>query len=238
MNISKNILTDIYSDIGFLQLSDSFFPTGMYTTSNGLETLFYKKKVTEKKSLYEFLKTSITHQIGSADLVALSNAYINAQNENIKNIQEIDTILFSLKIIKEIRDASARSGKQMLRCLNQFIVDNKILNSYHDAITNKNTPGCFPISLAIGCNALGIKREKACIILLYGFSVSVIGAALRLGMIQHIEGQQIIHQIKPIFLDVVKNNINRSTENMWQFSPGIDLIQIEHEKMDSKMFIT
>ena len=69
-----------------MQLSDSFFPTGMYTTSNGLETLFYKKKVTEKKSLYEFLKTSLTYQIGSADLVALSNAYINAQNENIKNI--------------------------------------------------------------------------------------------------------------------------------------------------------
>ncbi|MGD1836819.1 MAG: urease accessory protein UreF [Nitrososphaeraceae archaeon] len=238
MNTNKNIFSDISSDIGFLQLSDSFFPTGMYTTSNGLETLFYKKKVTGKKTLYEFLKTSLTSQIGPADLVALSNAYINAEKKDINNIIEIDTYLFSLKIIKEIRDASVRSGKQMLRCLNEFILDNKILNDYYNAITNKNTPGCFPISLAVGCNALGIKREKACIILLYGFSVSVIGAALRLGMIQHIEGQQIIHQIKPIFLDILENNIDRSTTNMWQFSPGIDLIQIEHEKMDSKMFIT
>ncbi|MGD1834110.1 MAG: urease accessory protein UreF [Nitrososphaeraceae archaeon] len=238
MNTNKNIFSDISSDIGFLQLSDSFFPTGMYTTSNGLETLFYKKKVTGKKTLYEFLKTSLTSQIGPADLVALSNAYINAEKKDINNIIEIDTYLFSLKIIKEIRDASVRSGKQMLRCLNEFILDNKILHDYYNAITNKNTPGCFPISLAVGCNALGIKREKACIILLYGFSVSVIGAALRLGMIQHIEGQQIIHQIKPIFLDILENNIDRSTTNMWQFSPGIDLIQIEHEKMDSKMFIT
>ena len=61
MNTNKNIFSDIYSDIGFLQLSDSFFPTGMYTTSSGLETLFYKKKVTEKKTLYEFLKTSLIY---------------------------------------------------------------------------------------------------------------------------------------------------------------------------------
>ena len=31
-------------DISFLQLSDSFFPTGLYTMSNGLESLFYKKR--------------------------------------------------------------------------------------------------------------------------------------------------------------------------------------------------
>ena len=32
-------------DISFLQLSDSFFPTGLYTMSNGLESLFYQKKI-------------------------------------------------------------------------------------------------------------------------------------------------------------------------------------------------
>ena len=31
------------ADLSFLQLSDSFFPTGLYTTSNGLELLFYDK---------------------------------------------------------------------------------------------------------------------------------------------------------------------------------------------------
>ena len=31
-------------DISFLQLSDSFFPTGLYTTSNGLEAILLPKK--------------------------------------------------------------------------------------------------------------------------------------------------------------------------------------------------
>ena len=29
---------------------------------------------------------------------------------------------------------------------------------------------------------------------LYGFTVGIVGAALRLGLIQHIEGQKIIHR--------------------------------------------
>ena len=30
-------------DVSLLQLSDSFFPTGLYANSNGLELLFYNK---------------------------------------------------------------------------------------------------------------------------------------------------------------------------------------------------
>ena len=33
-----------FSDMSMMQLSDSFFPTGLYTMSSGLETLFDGKK--------------------------------------------------------------------------------------------------------------------------------------------------------------------------------------------------
>ena len=35
--------------LSMLQLSDSFFPTGAYTMSNGLEALFKKKKIKERE---------------------------------------------------------------------------------------------------------------------------------------------------------------------------------------------
>jgi urease accessory protein len=68
--------------------------------------------------------------------------------------------------------------------------------------------------------------------------VSIVGAALRLGIVQHFEGQRIIHQLKPNILKTVKSNINRPLSSMWQFAPDIDIIQITHERMGSKMFIT
>jgi urease accessory protein len=142
-----------------------------------------------------------------------------------------------MKLIKEIREASTRSGRQLLNCLSSFS-NNNIVASYYQSIKNKTASGIYPVALALAANSLNIKKERACLILLYGFTVSITGAALRLGMLQHIEGQQVIHELKPIITMVIRNNIQRHFSHLWQFSPGIDLVQMKHERMDSKMFIT
>ena len=74
--------------------------------------------------------------------------------------------------------------------------------------------------------------------MLYGFSVSMVGAALRMGLIDHFEGQKILHTLKPIITNTICENINKKPSSMWQFAPEIDIIQMSHEKMHSKMFVT
>src|SRR5215212_3399953 len=228
----------LLNEISMLQLGDSFFPTGMYTTSSGLETLFYEKRIRTKEEIFEFLTVCLKYQIGPADCAALSNAYEFAKGGNLTKIIEVDQLLFSMKLIKDIRDASTRSGKQLLNCLLSFVKDNDLISSYYTSIKNKAAHGVYPVALAVASNGLGIKKERVCLILLYGFTVSIVGAALRLGILQHLEGQQIIHELKPIMTLVINNNINRHHSHLWQFSPGIDLVQMKHERMDSKMFIT
>ena len=225
-------------EISMLQLGDSFFPTGMYTTSSGLETLFYDKRIRTKEEILEFITVCLKYQIGPADCAALSNAYEFAKEGNLTKIIEVDNLLFSMKLIKDIRDASTRSGTQLLNCLLSFVKDNDLISSYYTSIKNKAAHGVYPVALALASNGLGIKKERACLILLYGYTVSIVGAALRLGILQHLEGQQIIHELKPIMTLVMNNNINRHYSHLWQFSPGIDLVQMKHERMDSKMFIT
>ncbi|HJU58832.1 MAG TPA: urease accessory UreF family protein [Nitrososphaeraceae archaeon] len=228
----------LIEEISMLQLGDSFFPTGMYTTSSGLETLFYDKKIRTKEEILEFITVCLKYQIGPADCAALSNAYEFAKEGNLSKIIEVDQILFSMKLIKDIRNASIRSGTQLLSCLLSFVKDNNLISSYYSSIKNKAANGVYPVALAVASNSLGIKKERACLILLYGFIVSIVGAGLRLGILQHLEAQQIIHELKPIITVVINDNMNRNYSHLWQFSPGIDLVQMKHEKMDSKMFIT
>ena len=66
----------------------------------------------------------------------------------------------------------------------------------------------------------------------------MVGAALRLGMLQHYDGQRVIHELKPEISKIVECCIERPLTSMWQFAPGIDVLQIKHERMNSKMFIT
>jgi urease accessory protein len=225
------------ADLSMMQLSDSFFPTGMYSMSNGLEAIFYSGKKIKAEELRELVKTYLEYQIGPADCTALGNAYEHAARSNLLKLLEVDRVIFSMKLVQEIRDASIRSGTQLVRCIRSFS-DNKILGQYDDAIRGGQAFGPYPVALAVAANAFLIPKEKAALVMLYSFSVSIVGAALRLGMLQHFDGQKVIDELKPTIVKVTKANINRPIEGMWQFAPSIDIIQISHERMNSKMFIT
>ncbi|MFB5629039.1 MAG: urease accessory protein UreF [Nitrosarchaeum sp.] len=231
-------IDDIEQELGMMQLSDSFFPTGMFATSNGLEFLFTEKRIHGMEDIANIIKTNIVQQIGPSDCVALANAFDSAAKNNFDEIIEADAIVFATKAIKEIREASVRSGIQLIKCVSEFVSENEILNQYKDNITKNKAHGVFPVAFAICCNGLKIKKEKSMMMMMYGFTVSIVGAALRLGLIQHFEAQKIIHMIKPIISQTIKEHSNKSLSEMWQFAPQTDIIQMSHEKMDSKMFIT
>jgi urease accessory protein len=66
----------------------------------------------------------------------------------------------------------------------------------------------------------------------------MVGAALRLGIIHHYDAQKVIHESKPIISSTIIQNIERPLSGIWQFSPRLEINQIKHERMHSKMFIT
>lgn len=234
-----NIHNSSIEELSMLQLSDSFFPNGMYTTSSGLEALYYsERKITDADRLRDLIRVYLEYQVGPADCCALGNSYEYIQRKDLQKLIEVDNIIFSMKLSEEVRNASTRSGMQVLRCVSSFRNDNSMLNEYQKAIKDKRASGVYPVALAVCSNALGIPKYKTGLMLLYGFSVSMVGAALRLGLLQHFDVQRIIHELKPSISEAVEKNIERPVTSMWQFVPDIDIFQIAHERMSSKMFIT
>ena len=226
-------------DLDMLQLSDSMFPIGMFASSNGLE-LIHAQKLFKKMpdDLVEFSQSVIKRQISVTDCIILANAYDAAFHN--KPIQKIDQICCAMKTVKETRDASIRSGVQMCKCVAEFCNDDKYLRKYLCDIKNRHISGAYPVSLGVCSNTLGIKKQRAILILLYGFVANTTSAALRLGMIQHFEAQKIIHQLKPLLISVAESTISEKKEitDVWQFCPHAEILQMEHQRMDAKMFIT
>jgi urease accessory protein len=226
-----------FTDLSLMQISDSFFPTGLYTMSNGIETLFSEKRITGMDDICELIQTNIIQQIGPADCVALANAYDFATSKDVERIIACDKLLFSMKLVKELREATCRSGTQMIKCISSF-VNNDILSKYYEAIKNYEASGTHAVVIGVVSNTLGIEKQKAVLQFLYGFSVSMVGAALRLGMIEHVQSQKILHQLRPIIVETCNKYISKPLGDMWQFAPECDVIQISHEQSFSKMFIT
>ncbi|MFZ0367351.1 MAG: urease accessory UreF family protein [Nitrososphaeraceae archaeon] len=224
-------------DISLLQMSDSFFPTGLYATSNGLESLSQIKKL-KRKDISRFITIQLRQVIGPSDCTALGNAYESCRKRDFASLLTADKSLYFMRMVEETRSASVRSGNQLLKCVSSFTKYKKVLRDYQNAISNGNATGVYPVSLGVATWSLDIPKNKAGLILFYGFAVSVIGAALRLGILEHLESQQIIHELRPVILESIMKNIERPISNMWQFAPGLDILQMKHEMMDSKMFIT
>ena len=224
-------------DVSLLQMSDSFFPTGLYATSNGLERLSQVKRL-KRKDISQFVIIYLRQVVGPSDCTALGNAYESCKKRDVAALLNTDESLFFMKIIEETRIASVRSGNQLLKCVSSFSKHKKMLKDYQNAISTGNATGVYPVSFGVAAWSLDIPKNKAGLILLYGFTVSAVGAALRLGILQHFEGQQIIHELRPVILESVLKNIDRPISSMWQFAPGLDILQMKHEMMSSKMFIT
>lgn len=224
-------------DVSLLQMSDSFFPTGLYATSNGLEALSKVKKL-KSKDISQFISVYLKQVIGPSDCTALGNAYESCKKRDLAALLNTDESLYFMRLIEETRSASVRSGNQLLKCVSSFVKHKKMLKDFQNAISTGNATGIYPVSFGVAAWSLDIPKNKAGLILLYGFTVSVIGAALRLGILQHFDGQEIIHELRPVILESVLKNIGRPISNMWQFAPGLDILQMKHEMMSSKMFIT
>lgn len=224
-------------EISILQLSDSFFPTGLYATSSGLEALSQTKKL-KSKDIFQFITMQMQQVIGPSDCTAMGHAYESCKKNDIAELLRADESLYYMKLIEETRVASTRSGNQLLKCVSTFAKTKKILKEYQIAISKGTATGVYAVSFGVVTSSLDIPKKRAGVMLLYGFAVSIVGAALRLGILEHFEGQKIIHELRPVILHAVSENINRPISSMWQFAPSLDILQMKHEAMNSKMFIT
>lgn len=225
------------ADISTLQLSDSFFPTGLYATSSGLEALSQEKKLTSA-DISEFITIYLRQVMGPSDCTGLGNAYESSKKGDMASLNRTDEMIYYMKLVEEIRTASVRSGNQLLKSVISFSKNKKMIQKYQNAIKTGKATGVYPVSFGAVTASLHIPKKKAGIMLLYGFTVSVVGAALRLGIFDHFEGQKMIHNLGPVILQTVLENIDRPISSIWQFAPSLDILQMKHEKIISKMFIT
>ena len=76
-------------------------------------------------------------------------------------------------------------------------------------------------------------------ILLYSFSSSVVSAAIRLGVIQHLDAQKTLMSLAEHVNNIILNLTQQKTaDDIWQMTPLTEIHQMIHEHNESKMFIT
>jgi urease accessory protein len=219
-----------------LQLSDTFFPTGLYTLSHGFES-FVQAGLVSTAGVEALLHDYLENVLGPADGVALAHAHRATEERDLGRLLEIDRRLFAMKLVRETRESSRRVGKRILATAVTLAPDRPLLD-YRSAVDGGDCPGNAAVALGAAAATLGIARREALLIELYTFSTSLLGAAMRLIRLDHMEAQQILARLKPLIVRVVRENMDKGLQEMRAFAPLIDVMGMVHERAHVRLFVS
>ncbi len=226
------------SDLGYLaalQIADSFFPTGMYAHSHGLESLVRRGTVRSMEDVESFLQHLLEWSVLTSDGVALLAARDAAEAGRVDELVSIDRHLFALKLSAELRSASVQQGRRLLDEASA-LVRHDVLGEYTALVRTKATPGNGAVAFGVVSSSLGVSREASLLGYSHAFCVGVLGAAMRLLPMTHGQCQGILHRIHPR-ISAVATDIDRvHWSDMTSFAPEIEIGSLNHPFDDVRMF--
>lgn len=227
------------SFLAALQLADSFFPSGTYAHSQGLEGMVTRGWVGNADDLEEYLHNLLRWSILPCDGVALLNAHRAARDGGVATLVDIDRHLHAMKLPEELRVASCHAGRRILDETAPLLSETTgcaVHGEFRRLVMERETPGTGAVALGVACCAAGIKAEAALLMLCHSFAVGVLGAAQRLLPITHSEAQRILHGLHEPVVRMMHELEVRHWSRMSSFAPQADIAAMLHEHDEVRMF--
>ncbi|AGT90174.1 urease accessory protein UreF [Rhodococcus erythropolis] len=218
-----------------MQFSDSMFPVGSFSFSNGLESAVAQGIVTGGPSLREFV-LSAAHQGATCDGIAVLAAHRGATAGDFSAILAADHAVIERKLNEEARTMSTRMGKKLAE-LGGRLAGETLFNKWLAAIASGETPGTYPVGLGIAFAEMGSPEEDAFTVNQYGVAMTLLGAALRIVRVDHLATQEILFEVNQTAGHEYAAVRDYGLDDMSNFAPMIDILAAVHVKAHVRMFM-
>lgn len=219
-----------------IQFTDSAFPVGTFSFSNGLETASFEGIVKDAATLCDFTRSQAL-QAAFSDGVAALIAHRAFLKGDYDTILECDAALLRFKMNDEARLMLTRMGKKLAELTLKLFPDSSFANKWLEDIRNGLTPGCYPISQGVAFGAAGIDEKALFVSHQYGVINMVLSAALRCVKVSHYDTQDILFELSEDIEKSYERASSMNLEDMRAFFPQIDILASLHEKGNMRMFM-
>jgi urease accessory protein len=226
---------DLLGLLGALQLGDSFFPSGLYTLSHGLESFVQAGVVTSAEELEGLLEDYVLSVAGPSDAVAASEAARAINSGDVDLVVEVDRLLWSMKLAHEAVVAACRTGRR-LAALAADLSTLAAVGEYDTRVVAGEAPGTYAVGVGVLACAWGLQPEQAAAVELYSLVSGLLGAALRIVRMDHAQAQVILQQMRPSVAAVAARAARTSYLDMVAFAPRVDIMQMRHVEASVRLF--
>ena len=171
-----------------LQHGDSLFPGGVTAFSWGLEQLALEGIVAGADALGGCLEEQLRRRWASFDRAFLAAAH-RARADGVE-LGRIDRLCTASIAARELREGSIRAGRALLGVHAKLGTPGAA--EYRRGIGSGQGEGNLPVMQGLLWGGLGFSEEESSILSAYAYGASCVAAAIRLGVIGHIQAQRIL----------------------------------------------
>lgn len=230
----------LMSLLSMLQLSDSGFPSGRYTLSYGLEAFAQSGESPTPIGpavLAALLRDTIRFGVAPSDGVALACAHRAIGPDgagDLAAVTRVDERLTAVKLARETREASMRTGRALSRTAVAFDVAR--FRDYAERVEKGLVPGNHAVVLGVLAAAAGVPCLDAVASELYAFSAGWVTAAVRLALVDHRTAQVLLHRVRPVTAAAAQRAIAGDVSRISSCTPLLDVLSMRHEQADLRLF--
>jgi urease accessory protein len=217
-----------------LRFVDSFFPSGGYAYSSGLEAAVKDGAVRDGRDLARYVEDLLVHGLSKREATVAAVAHQAGTAGTLETALMVDRELDGLKIGRESRIASRQMGRQVIRVSAEQILDNRLVRNFRTAVDERRTPGHLPVSLGLTLAACGWSRQDTVAAYLYQTVQGFVSAAMKLLPIGQQEGQHLLKRWAPLLADL--SRMARPQEALVAWAPVHDIYSMRHARLESRLF--
>lgn len=227
---------ELESLLAHLQLTDSGFPSGLYTLSHGLEG-HVQLGLVGAGNLRD-LVSDLVRAAGTADAAALALAHRAVAADDWDRLAEIDRRLHAIKLSEEQRRASVRTGRQVLDSAGPAFGSAPAAR-LAELVAAGTAPGNHAVVVGAVHAGLGVPVEHAVAGDLFAFAASCSAAAVRLGRIDFRRAQALLREVRPDLVRAAGAALAaRDPRDLHATLPAADAVSAVHEWAEARLFIT
>jgi urease accessory protein len=217
-----------------LRFVDSFFPSGGFAYSSGLEAAVQGGAVRSAEDLSTYVEDLLRNGMGRREAVAVVQAHDAVSKGTLQIALDADCELDAMKVGRESRQASRQMGRQVVRIAAEQMGRHSILRDFHAAVEAERTPGHLPVSLGLALAISGWSREDAVAAYLYQTATGFVSAALKLLPIGQREGQRLLESWMSLIAEISAAAGKKTGMSSW--SPIQDIHAMRHSRLESRLF--
>lgn len=218
---------------GFRYL-DTFFPSGGFAFSSGLETAVQEGHVRTIEDLDQYVVDFFRWGLGTCEAVALAQACQASCKKDLAGIIQADHALEAMKLCQETRAASRQMGRSLLHHAIPPQNDRGIIEAFSAAVYSGRSPGHLAVTFGVVFQAIGWDQPQTIAGFLYQAGVGFVSASYKLLPIGQREGQRLLESWVPLIEELSRTVDAKMPLMSW--TPIQEIYAMRHSQLTSRLF--